>query len=44
LDDETDLHDWLTTADLAGPAEEMALALLTALTSTRHDTKPPRGR
>ncbi|MGW2612883.1 hypothetical protein ACWC4A_52855 [Streptomyces mirabilis] len=44
VDDETDLHDWLTTADLAGPAEEMAAAVLTALTSTHHDAKPIQGR
>ncbi|MER5696120.1 hypothetical protein ACWDBO_29835 [Streptomyces mirabilis] len=44
VDDETDLHDWLTTADLTGPAEEMAAALLTALTSTHHVAKPLQGR
>ncbi|MEV6532790.1 hypothetical protein AB0M86_24915 [Streptomyces sp. NPDC051639] len=37
LDDETNLYDWLATADLADPAEEMATAALAALTATHPD-------
>ncbi|MEU8952484.1 hypothetical protein [Streptomyces sp. NPDC048489] len=35
LDEDTSLYDWLATADLTQPAEEMAASALTALASSQ---------